>query len=293
MAKLKNLIDRNQVAFNAISVAELDVVLQGDITQITTNKTAIAALVASKGVANGIATLGADGFVPTSQIRAGSIAEHKGDVATVAALTGVSTAGRGDVVDVIPMQADGVTPDLENGQSYFLFGDDPTVAADWRPVLSPQDGVTSLRNASGTQTGLNGIVTLANVAMSGQSTDVGFTHASFTATNVSAALVEVKGVADSNVVNIANNATDISNLSTAMNSKVGMTGFEPYVELTGAIAGHDFTSSVSLTGAKYMAFLGGQLVHPSDYTVAGNVVTFTETPDKEYRRPALMILKAA
>lgn len=287
MAKYKNLIDRNQIADKAISEVELDVVLQGKITQITANQTAIANIMASKAAANGIATLGADGFVPTSQLRAGSIAEYLGEVATVAALTSVTTAGRGDVVDVVP------AGDPDNSQSYFLFGDDPTVAGDWRPVLSPKDGVTSLRNASGTQTGLNGIVTLADVAMSGQAGDVAFSHASYAANDVSGALVEVRGVADQNTQDISNNVTSINNLSTAVGSKVGMTGFSPYVELTGDITGHDFTSAVDLAGAKVMAYLGGQLVHPNDYSLAGNVVTFTETPDKEYRRPALMVLKAA
>ena len=58
MAKFKNLIGRNQIADGAISRVELDVALQNEITQITTNKNNIQAIIDSKGAANGLATLG-------------------------------------------------------------------------------------------------------------------------------------------------------------------------------------------------------------------------------------------
>lgn len=68
MAKFSNLIGTNQIADNAVTEVELAVALQSKITQITTNQAAIAAIVASKAVANGIATLGASVSADTHQL---------------------------------------------------------------------------------------------------------------------------------------------------------------------------------------------------------------------------------
>lgn len=262
MAKFKNLIGRNQIADAAISLVELDVTLQNQITQITNNKNAIQAIVDSKGVAGGLATLDTDGFILPSQLRQASISEWKGEVATVADLVTVTTAGRGDVVDVVPAG----DADRKNAQSYFLFGDDPTVLTNWKPVRSPQDGVISLRNASGSVAGLNGVVTLADVAFSGAANDLSFTDASYIATNVSDALTEVMD--------------KVTTIEDDMGGKLALAGFHPYVELTGTIDGTNaaFTSPVSLSGAKVVAMMGGQVIHGTEFSVAGNVVTFNSEP---------------
>lgn len=270
MAKFGNLIGTSNIADNSVGYSELSVALQGEITQITTNKDNIAAIFASKGAANGIATLGADGKLLSAQIPQIAISDFLGEVATEAAM--LALAGqRGDWA----IRTD-------NNTSYMLIAEDATLAASWKAIVSPDDGVTALRNVSGTQTGLNGVVTLANVAFSGAANDVAFADGSYTATNVADALVEVMG--------------DVTALQTSIADKLELSGYTPYQELTGTIDGTNktFTSAVALAGAKVQVFVGGALVRPADYSIAGNDVVFTVvSPDYEYQRPAVSILKAA
>ena len=264
-----------QVRAETISYALLDAGLAAEVDQIDVNKTDIANIVASKGAANGIATLGLDGYVLPSQLRQAGIAEYKGEVATLADLVTVTDADRGDVVDVVPVG------DPDNAQSYFLFGDDPTVAADWKPVRSPKDGVTALRNASGTVTGLNGLVTLADVAFSGAAADVAFSDASYTAIDVSGALVEVMAKA-------ASNEGDITNLTTAMAGKLDAANVKRGVNMTGTIDGSNKTFSVpeAFAAGSVQAYFGGQrLREGTDYTISGSDVTFIASPDFETERP--------
>ena len=276
MAKFKNLIGRNQIADGAISRVELDVALQNEITQITTNKNNIQAIIDSKGAANGLATLGADGKLSASQIPQITISDFLGEVASEAGLLAL-TGQRGDWA----IRTD-------NKTSYMLVAEDATLAASWKAIVTPDDGVTALRNTSGTQTGLNGVVTLADVAFSGSANDVSFADASYTATTVKGALVEVMG-------KVSDVEADVATLETAMGGKLALAGFSPYVELTGIIDGNNatFTSPVSLTGAKVVAMMGGQIIHSTEFSIAGNDVTFNAEPTYEYQRPALMVFKAA
>ena len=270
-----------QVRAGTISYALLNTALAAQVDQIGVNQTAIADIIASKGAASGIATLGLDGYVLPSQLRQAGIAEHKGEVTVLADLTTVTDADRGDVVDVVPFKADGTTPDPDNAQSYFLFGDDPTVAADWKPVRSPKDGVTSLRNSAGTVTGLNGVVTLADVAFSGAAADIAFAHADYTATNVDGALVEVMGKAKTN-------ETNITNLTTTVDGKLDAAKVKRGVNMTGSIDGINKVFSVpeSFAAGSVQAYFGGQRLREGiDFTVAGNDVTFVASPDFETERP--------
>lgn len=276
MAKFSKLIGRNMLADQVISLAELDLTLQAEITQITTNKNAIQAIIDSKGVATGIATLGADGKLSASQIPQIAISDFLGEVADEAAMLAL-TGQRGDWAIR-----------LDNNTSYMLIAEDATQAASWKAIVTPDDGVTALRNASGTQTGLNGVVTLADVAFSGAANDLSFSDASYTATHVSGALVEVMAKAN-------DTASDVAALETAMGDKVGITGITPYVELTGTIDGTNktFTCPVDLAGAKVLPFIGSAIVTPADFSVSGNNIVFTVSPDHEYERPGLMVFKAA
>lgn len=277
MAKFGNLIGTSNIADNSVGYAELSVDLQGKITQITTNKTDIAAIVASKGVANGIATLGADGKLLSTQIPSIAVSDFLGEVNSEAALLAL-TGQRGDWA----IRTDDKT-------SYMLIGEDATQAASWKAIVTPDDGVTALRNVSGTITGQNGVVTLANVAFSGAANDVSFADGTYTATNVKDALVEVMGA-------VGDVTDSVATLETAMAGKVQLSGYTPYLELTGTIDGTNktFTSSVALAGAKVQVFVGGALVKPADYSIAGNDVVFAAvSPDHEYQRPAVAILKAA
>ena len=276
MAKFKNLIGRNQIADGAISRVELDVALQNEITQITTNKNNIQAIINSKGAANGLATLGADGKLSASQIPQITISDFLGEVSSEAGLLTL-TGQRGDWA----IRTD-------NKTSYMLIAENATLAASWKAIVTPDDGVTALRNTSGTQTGLNGVVTLADVAFSGSANDVSFADASYTATTVKGALVEVMG-------KVSDVEADVATLETAMSGKLALAGFSPYVELTGTINGTNdtFTSPVDLTGAKVVAMMGGQIIHGTEFSIAGNNVKFNAEPTYEYQRPALMVFKAA
>lgn len=276
MAKFKNLIGRNQIADAAISLVELDVALQNEITQITTNKNNIQAIIDSKGAANGLATLGADGKLSASQIPQITISDFLGEVSSEAGLLAL-TGQRGDWA----IRTD-------NKTSYMLIAENATLAASWKAIVTPDDGVTALRNTSGTQTGLNGVVTLADVAFSGSANDVSFADASYTATTVKGALVEVMG-------KVSDVEADVATLETAMSGKLALAGFSPYVELTGTINGTNdtFTSPVDLTGAKVVAMMGGQIIHGTEFSIAGNNVKFNAEPTYEYQRPALMVFKAA
>lgn len=270
-----------QVRAQSIGYALLDAGLASEVDQIDLNKTAIADIVASKATAGGIATLGLDGYVLPSQLRQAGIAEHKGEVTVLADLVTVTDADRGDVVDVVPFMADGTTPDTENAQSYFLFGDDATVADDWKPVRSPKDGVTSLRSQSGSVSGLNGLVTLADVAFSGAAADVSFAHADYTATDVDGALIEVMGETKTN-------ASDISNLTTAMADKLDAAKVKRGVTMTGTIdqANKTFSVPEAFAAGSLQAYIGGQRVREGiDYTVTGTDVEFASSPDFETERP--------
>lgn len=284
MAKFGNLIGTNQIADNAVGYAELSVALQGNIDQIAVNQTNISNIVASKGAANGIATLGADGKLLSAQIPAIAVSDFLGEVSSEAGLLAL-TGQRGDWA----IRTD-------NKTSYMLIGEDATQAANWKAIVTPDDGVTALRNASGTVSGQNGVVTLANVAFSGAANDVSFSDASFTATTVAAALVEAKAAATTAATAASNVANDVATLTTTVGSKVSLTGITPYLPLTGTIDGSNktFTSSVALAGAKVLVMVGGQVINPTDYSIAGNDVVFgAVSPDHEYQRPAVMILKAA
>jgi len=264
-----------QVRAGTISYELLNTALAAQVDQIAVNKTEIANIIASKASAGGIATLGLDGYVLPSQLRQAGIAEYKGEVATLAELTTVTDADRGDVVDVVPVG------DPDNAQSYFLFGDDPTVAADWKPVRSPKDGVTSLRNSSGSVTGLNGVVTLADVAFSGAAADIAFNHADYTAVDVDAALVEVMAKATTN-------ETHITNLTNAVDGKLDAAKMKRGINLVGTIDGSNKTFSMpeAFAAGSVQAYFGGQRLREGiDFTVSGNDVTFVASPDFETERP--------
>lgn len=77
--------------------------------------------VTEKGVANGVATLGADGKVPASQLAAIAITDTY-PVASEAAMLALG-AQRGDVA---------VRSDV--GKSFILAGDDPAVLGNWTPL---------------------------------------------------------------------------------------------------------------------------------------------------------------
>jgi hypothetical protein len=139
-------------------------------------------------------------------------------------------------------------------KTMVLTGDDASVLANWHEIVTPNSATAEA-------------VTLSSTL--------------YVATNVKNALEEVM--------------TDVKDLATNVGGKVSLTGITPYVELTGTIDGTNktFTSPVPLAGGKVLAFIGGQVINPDDVSVTGNDVTFDVSPDHEYQRPALMVMKAA
>ena len=138
-----------------------------------------------------------------------------------------------------------------------------------------------MRNASGTVTGMNGVVTLADVAFSGASNDVAFADGSYTATNVKAALVEV-------MTKAGDNSTNIATLTTSMGDKLDVAKLKMGVALTGTIDGSNkvFALPESFVAGTEQIYLGGQRMRNGiDYTVAGTDVTFVASPDFETERP--------
>ncbi len=131
----------------------LEAPVQAELDQIAVNTGGIAAINSARGAASGIATLDAGGKVPQSQIPAVALSEYKGDVADAAAMTAL-TAQQGDWCTR-----------QDEGVDYILSGSDSSVAADWRPISSPNNGVTSVN-------GNTGAVTLAAAAFSGAAADI-------------------------------------------------------------------------------------------------------------------------
>lgn len=91
---------------------------------------------AEKGVANGVATLGADGKVPAVQLPSIALSDFLGDVASEAEM--LALAGqRGDW-----------TTRSDLGVDFILIADNPTLSGSWRQITSP-GGVTSVAGRSG------------------------------------------------------------------------------------------------------------------------------------------------
>lgn len=280
MAKFGTLINAaKQVRDGTVELAQLDALLQASVAQIDTNKDGIQAINDSKGAANGIATLGSDGKLLSSQVPAIAVSEYLGDAANEAALL----AFRGQKGDWA------TRTDLN--QSYMIIANNGSQITDWREISTPSDGVTSLRNASGSVSGLNGVVTLADVAFSGAANDVVFGHADYTATNTAAALVEVMAKAKTN-------QSSIVTINESLGDKVEASQFKNGVASTDTIDGSnkDFTVPQAFIPGSLKVYFAGQRVFEGsdkDYTVSGQVVTFKASPDYETERPYFDYMVAA
>lgn len=269
-----------QIRQKTVGLGLLAQAVQDEINQVAVNKADIAAIKASKGAANGIATLGSDSKLSPSQIPSVAISDFLGEVATVAGL--ITLVGeRGDWATVVPT-------DPTQSQSYMLIGDDATVAANWKEIRTPMDGVSSVRNTSGTVSGLNGVVTLSDVAFSGLASDLGFTDGSYTATNVAGALVEVMG-------KVTTAESDIDAIQTALQDVPTNAKTKKAVALTGTIDGTNKVFSIPeafVTGTLEVFFNGVYKRLALDYTVSGTTVTLNASPDYEDERPFVNYIAA-
>lgn len=257
-----------QIADKTITLNLLEQFIQDQLAQVDTNKTDIATIIASKGVASGIATLDAGGKLNTSQLPALAI----GDTVTVAseeemfALTTASVQN-GDVVVV-------ATGDVATQASYRVIDDTQLdTAAGYRQLLFPEQGVAAIMRGGVAQTGQ---VSLAEVAFTGAAADVAFGAAGFTATDVAGALSELKAANDSL-------ATDLEAVETSVGDKVSLADLKFNVTLAGPIDGTNkaFALPEAANGSTLCVFWNGQMLKPADdFTFDGTTgVTMVGSPD--------------
>lgn len=146
-----------------LDTAESNITTYSDHTNLsnvgTNTHAQIDTFIASKGSASGLASLGADGKLTSSQIPAIAIVDTFVVSSEVAMLA--LTVQTGDVA---------VRTDLN--KSFILKGTDGSVLADWQELLTPTDAVTSVN-------GQSGVVTLDSDDISEGSTNVYYTEARF------------------------------------------------------------------------------------------------------------------
>jgi hypothetical protein len=127
-----------------------------------------------KGVANGVATLGADGKLPSIQVPAIAITDTF-VVASQSAMLALSTAEQGDVA---------VRTDLN--KTFILVSGLPSVLGNWQELLTPTDNVLSVNGQTGAV-----VLTTTNIS---EGTNLYFTEARVLATQL-AGLSLASGIA--------------------------------------------------------------------------------------------------
>ncbi len=256
-----------QIAAKSITLNLLAQSIQDELAQVQTNKTDIAAIIASKGAASGLATLDVGGKLNTNQLPALAIGDTV-TVTTEAAMLALTTAEvqNGDVVVLN-------TGDIATQKTYRVVDSTKLNSLDgYRQLLFPEQGVAAIMRGGVAQTGQ---VSLAEVAFTGEAVDLAFSDSGFTATNVSAALVELKAANDGLV-------EDIADVTDAVALKVSLTDLKFNVALTGTIDGtnKDFALPEAAANDTLCVFWNGQMLKPTDdYAVAGTTVTMVGSPD--------------
>lgn len=193
-----------QIEALSVTRSLLSAAVQTELDQIATNTSGIQGINDKIGAASGIAPLGADSKIPVNYLPAASLGEFAGEVADEAGMAAV-TAQQGDWVYR-----------QDTGTHWMLSGADSAVASNWREFTSPDDGVISLRNVSGTITGQQGTVTLADVAFSGAAADI--TGLSAIATSGSANDASYSGTGTNYLTSAANAGAALTALDAQVKS---------------------------------------------------------------------------
>lgn len=256
-----------QVRAKTIDTGLFTDALNARLDKIETTETSLSA-VAGK--------FGGDGKLLNSYVPATALKGYAGSVATEAAMLALTVnldstpIGEGDMVD---------RSDLN--QTWHYIGGGTTSVDNWKPILTPQTGVTSLRNVSGSIVNQKDMVTLADVAFNGLASSVNITSGAFSGATVQAALETVKTAAD-------NAATAAATASAAAAGKLAATQLRRSVNLTGTINGTNavFVVPEAFAADTLQLYAGGQRLRPTtDYSVSGQNVTLNFTPDYETERP--------
>lgn len=260
-------------------------------------------LLSEKAAVNGVASLGADGKVPSSQLPAQSAVDVY-TAASQAAMLALSQATQGDYC---------IRTDTD--ETYVLNGSDPSVLSNW--VLLPQgSGVTSVNGDAGPNVTLTtddiseGTTnkyfsnTLARLSITGtapinfnQTTGV-ITHATSGITaNTSYNNVQFDtyghAISASNVAylvaadlspyetkaNLSGNGTGAVHWNNLTNVPSTLGGTEKIDEYTGSTSSTLTLTQTPKTPAGVKLYYNGVLLQKADYTVSGTTVTlgFTRT----------------
>lgn len=162
-----------------------------------------------KGAANGVATLGADGKLPSSQVPAIAITDTF-VVASEAAMLALSTAEQGDVA---------VRTDLN--KSFILVSGSPATLSNWQELLTPTDVVQSVNGQTG------------SVVLTTDNVNEGATNKYFTDTRAKTA-----AVVDSMAGTQTDQAPSVSSVKTYVASEIAAipaVDLSPYLKKDGSV----------------------------------------------------------
>lgn len=261
-----------QIAAKSVVLSLLEQTVQDTLAQVGVNTQSINEILTSK------ADLDSNGKLLASQFPAMAIGDTV-TVTTEAAMLALTTVQvqNGDVVVL-------ATGDTSTQKTYRVIDDTQLNSLDgYRELLFPEQGVAAIMRGGVAQTGQ---VSLAEVAFTGAAVDVAFSNAGFTATNVSAALIELKAANDQLATDYA--AADetlqdnIDTLSTTIGAKVALADLKSYVIPVGAIDGVNKSYELPeafVAGSLRWVWNGKEEVPGDDFSAVGTTVTMVASPD--------------
>ena len=215
-----------------------------------------------------------NGYLPALALKS-----HAGTVNSEAAMLALTVntdgtpIGQGDTVD---------RSDLN--QTWHFLGGTVTSIANWKPILTPNTGVTSLRNTSGSVTNLKDIVTLADVAFSGAGSNVSLAVAGITGTNAQDVVANMYTTLKAKDDTLLSTCVNLTN---QVNTKLDVGDFVVGQALSGTISNTaintKFMLPVAPKAGTLAVYCGG--VRQTGFVLNGLEVDLGWSPDFEDDRP--------